>query len=886
MCKRIYSILLCLLLIPALLIPVSATEVEEEPAVLIREMEISTAEEFLEFAENCRLDSFSQNLHVYLKKDIDLTGCDFEGVPVFSGTFWGMGHCVSGLNIVADGSNQGLFRYLAEGAVIRNLTVKGQVQPGGSRGNVGGIVGTNSGEILGCNFEGTVSGGDCVGGIAGENGVTGIIESCSAAGDIHGDHFVGGIAGQNYGVIRKAKNEAQINTTPQQNIVDISDISLQSLTSSESANTVTDIGGIAGISSGVVRECENCGAVGYRQMGYNIGGIVGTQSGYIVDCENHGQINGRKEVGGIVGQMEPVSLIEFSEDTFQILKQQLVNMTGTVNQAAVNAQNNANQITGQIGVLRNQAQTAKNAVQALLPGGDDYSILDVDSILAAQSTLTKTISAMPGTVRSIASAANNTVNGLSQDLSTLSSQIGAMGYTLDNDYKNLGGSITDISDLDTPDLLPGKVESCYNFGEVFADLNVGGIAGAISIENDLDTLEDLNQLGDLSLNFNSEVRAVILDCENSGVISGNKQNAGGIVGWQSLGLVKSSTNTGSVNAEGGNHAGGISGTSSGYIRNCFANCEVSASSYIGGIAGSGTIVSDSIAHVKLTGGQERVGSILGWADAPLAETQDPIQHNYYLAIGVDVGAVDGISYDEQAQPLDQNAFMALTDLPDTFKTATVSFCFEDGTVQEVQLPVGGRLRDSQIPEIPNREGFRSKWAGLEEADLSNISFDMRFEVESTAYAATIASDQTRSDGRPLLLLEGSFHYDDVVSVARSEAEPSLGDELAVTEVWEITAPPSAIQARLLVPDPSVTEGLHLYSSSEDGVWKELTAYRNGSYLVFTVSAQQMQIALVQEQQDLTLWFIAGGAVLAAVAAVVIAVVIRKKKRKSTVAEQV
>lgn len=884
MIKRIYSILVCLLLLSAILISASATEAEEEPAVQIRKIEISTAEEFLEFAENCRLDSFSQNLYVYLKEDIDLTGCDFEGIPTFSGTFWGMRRCISGLSITGDGSNLGLFRYLTEGAVVRDLNVSGHIQPGGSRGNVGAVVGTNGGEIRNCNFEGTVSGGDCVGGIAGENAVTGMIENCTAAGEIHGDHFVGGIVGQNNGVIRKAKNEALINTTPQQNEVEIADISLENLTNSESASTVTDIGGIAGISSGVIRESENYGGVGYRQMGYNIGGIAGTQSGYIVDCQNYGDIQGRKEVGGIVGQMEPVTVIAFTEDTLQILKGQLNTMSGLVNQASGNAQSNANQIVGKIAVLQDQAQTAKDAVETLFSNDSSSGRPDTDTILAAQSTLTKTMESMPGTMRSIASAAQATVSGLSKDLNAISGQISAMGNTLNNASENLGGTITDISDQDTPELLTGKIEKCVNSGAILADLNVGGIAGAMAMENDLDVWEDVQQLGDTSLNFNSEVRVVILDCENSGTVTGKKQNAGGIVGWQSLGLVKASMNTGSVDATGGNYAGGISGTSTGYIRNCFANCEVSASSYLGGIAGSGTIVSDSIAHVKLTDGKERIGSILGWADAPLAETQDPIRNNYYLVIGTDLGAVDGVSYDNQAQPLEQDAFIELPELPDAFKTATVSFCFEDGTVQQVQLPVGSPLLDSQIPEIPHKEGFRSKWAGLEDADISNIAFDMRFMVESTAYATTIASEQTRSDGRPLLLMEGSFHYNDVVSISGLDAEPSLREDLLVTEVWGITAPQSATQARFLLPDPSTTEALHLYACVEDGLWKEITTHKNGSYLVFAVDDQQMQIALVQEQQDLTIWFVAGGAVLLATA-VGVALVIRKKKRKHKFAEQ-
>ena len=85
--------------------------------------------------------------------------------------------------------------------------------------------------------------------------------------------------------------------------------------------------------------------------------------------------------------------------------------------------------------------------------------------------------------------------------------------------------------------------------------------------------EDWSIRGENSLNFESELRAVILDCDNSGIIAAGKQNAGGIVGFQSLGLVKTSRNSGKLDAENADYVGGISGRSMGFIRNCFANCE-------------------------------------------------------------------------------------------------------------------------------------------------------------------------------------------------------------------------------------------------------------------------------------------------------------------------
>ena len=115
--KRIFSITLCFVLVMGFALPVFA---EETTAQLF----ISTAEEFLAFAENCRLDSYSQNLTVCLKKDIDLSDTAFESIPIFSGNFDGKGHTIYGL------SGQALFCYIS-GATIQNVAVTGDVNMSG-----------------------------------------------------------------------------------------------------------------------------------------------------------------------------------------------------------------------------------------------------------------------------------------------------------------------------------------------------------------------------------------------------------------------------------------------------------------------------------------------------------------------------------------------------------------------------------------------------------------------------------------------------------------------------------------------------------------------------------------------------------------------------------
>lgn len=79
-------------------------------------------------------------------------------IPTFAGIFDGSGFTISNVKLTGDGSAVGLFRYVQEGAKVRNLTVTGEVSPSGSQDQVGGIVGVNYGSIENCKFTGNVVG--------------------------------------------------------------------------------------------------------------------------------------------------------------------------------------------------------------------------------------------------------------------------------------------------------------------------------------------------------------------------------------------------------------------------------------------------------------------------------------------------------------------------------------------------------------------------------------------------------------------------------------------------------------------------------------------------------------------------------------------------------
>lgn len=880
--RSILCILLLLSLLAAIILPVFAEEEEDVPEGT--QLHISNVNEFQHFAEECVRDAYSQNMTVYLDADLDLTDTEFSGIPIFCGTLEGGNHTIRGLSLTGEGSVTGLFRYLTRSAVVKDLIVLGNVLPTGSRQSVGGLAGSNAGTILNCRFHGEVSGTDSIGGLVGVNEVSGIVENCQTFGHIYGNHFVGGAVGTNYGLVRGCKNKAAINTRQEDNQIQSVTLTPDLILGKESASTVTDLGGIVGTTTGVIRGCKNGGNVGYPHMGYNVGGIAGSQKGYITECENLADVNGRKEVAGIAGQQEPVAKITYTEDTLQILKGQLATTSALADRASSNIHSNAQDLSADISNLYDQAGIALDAVEELLPTEEDPHFPDHDSIIAAQNTLSSAIGSMQGSVGSINHSAQATISTAAADIRAITNQINAISRTLDTAADNLGGTITDISDNDTEEEFNGKISQCKNIGDISGDLNVGGIVGAIAWENDKDPENDLDVTGDRSLNFDSELRAVILDCQNKGSITLKKHNAGGIAGVATLGLVKNCLNTGLLEAEGADYVGGIVGLGNGFIRQCSAKCKITGSSFLGGIAGKAPIATDCRSMVLIEDGTEKLGSILGIAAENKKETENPIANNFYLPLADHLGAIDGIDYSGVADSLSRGAFLALDDLPSTFMKATLTFMHPDQGPVDLVIPLGRKVSYVQVPPLPPRDGYIAQWKHLDELDLNNVFLDLTLEPEYIPCHSVLQSSLTRENGKPVLLVEGQFHDAVELELLPSESIPTLPSGYTAIEAWQLPEldTEGSRPIHLSVPEFLDVDSGRIWVQHQDDTWEELPTETDGSYLVFTAAPTDKAVCLAKAPavSVTQILLIAAGGCAVVLLAVTLILVKKRKKRKN------
>jgi len=220
---------------------------------------ISTREELNSIGHNPRL----MQRHFKLARDLDLAGID--SYPIgnldypYRGIFDGNRHALSNLRVRGE-SYLGFFGRLAGGSMVKDL----------------GVVDVN---IIGSDNAGS---GDYVGGLAGSN--SGNLIRCYSTGSIIGQGHVGGLVGMNSGEVTNCYSSS---------IVVGTGIDPRALGRS------SGVGGLVGTNTSVVTGCHSDSAVTGRMC---IGGLVGYNwPGTVTQCYSTGSVAGNRLIGGLVG---------------------------------------------------------------------------------------------------------------------------------------------------------------------------------------------------------------------------------------------------------------------------------------------------------------------------------------------------------------------------------------------------------------------------------------------------------------------------------------------------------------------------------------------------------------------------------------------------------
>ena len=930
---------------------VTALAAEKPAAEEYETIEISTAKELIELSQQCSMDVWSRNKRIVLQEDISLKNSDYAPIPTFGGIFDGNGHTVSGLELTQSVTPVGFISTVQEQGVVKNLKVSGTIAPEGEGTCAGGIAGENNGLITGCSFFGNVIGAGRVGGVAGVNALTGQIADCGSNGTIIGEKMTGGIAGCNLGSVIWCKNYAYINTVSTDPSISLEDIhfdfvfDVSRMTSVDTGRAASDTGGIAGYSRGILEECVNSAPVGYPHIGYNAGGIAGRSCGYIRSCENAADIYGRKDVGGIVGQMEPYIRQNVTESALEKLDFQLDELNVLLNRTLDTADFSVNIVTSRLnqvaGYLDDAAEAAQNihtygSVTSTVTGSGsadgngsvtvkpsvsgnglteenghsgpvngNISASTQISITTQLNGLSSAILGMSGQMKLLNGEVSGISGNLREDLKAVQNQIHAISdtamslFTVDDEEDML----VDSSETDVERMTHGKALACENSGKVNGDINVGGIAGSMAMEYELDPEDDISSGLNGMQRRKLELRAVAESCVNTGEIIAKRSYAGGICGRMELGLITQAENYGDVISESGDYVGGIAGLTASTVRQCAAKCTLSGDKYVGGIVGSGvsedlnggtSTVAGCAAMVEIAACEEYGGAVSGVDSGNFTE-------NYFVSD--ELAGINRRSYAGRAEPVVYEELFQSASAPDAFRQLTLTFVADGKELKKVPFAYGESFDGDIFPELPRKEGHYAEW---DRSDLQNLHFDTIVEAVYTPYVSALANQEKRPDGRNIFLVEGQFDEAAQLVTAKVPGTPEAfgiipknwADFLAksftgttvcreITEQWQLAIPEDGVKNHTIryLPPEETDENFRI-CVKEGQVWNEVSTETIGSYLTFETAGNAVEIAVLSVVEVWWVWLIAALLLLLLLAAAVRLLYKRagRKKRERLLAE--
>ena len=326
-----------------------------------------------------------------------------------------------------------------------------------------------------------------------------------------------------------------------------------------------------------------------------------------------------------------------------------------------------------------------------------------------------------------------------------------------------GSVYVDISELADSMTGDGKVIGCDNSGEIYADSQGGGIIGSISMETVKNAGKKILDLGfgdnddddededDDSNSITRHVMAAVFMSVNTGSVTVKGSYAGGVVGRAEYGLINSCENYGDILADGGNYAGGIAGRSDLLIKDCYTLSGVSGDGYVGGVAGRAEDVTGCYvcSYLDLDSYVQSTGAVAGKAKGTISD-------NYFVDNGY--GAVDGVTKEAEAVPMDYASLLDLKTMPENFQKFTIRFMDGDDVIWQNTYAYGDVLTEDEYPKLPDAGDGYVYW---EKKDVSPIHRNITVHAVYRAYMPSLGSAQ---DGSDPVLFGGNFYPDTTLTV--------------------------------------------------------------------------------------------------------------------------
>lgn len=322
----------------------------------------------------------------------------------------------------------------------------------------------------------------------------------------------------------------------------------------------------------------------------------------------------------------------------------------------------------------------------------------------------------------------------------------------------------------------------------------------------------------------------------------------------------------------GTYAGGIAGYSTAEIGNSYAKLDMYGKRYVGGIAGYGTVIHDCIAMADIVKAEQFIGAVAG--NVTEVDSKSVYNNLYYSQSNF---GIDGISYLGIAEGKTFDELLSTGRLPEGFSNMTLTFEADGSVVKTLRVPFGSAVLSSDIPAVPNKDGFRGVWS---RSDFTNIVEDEVIKATYTRINTLLQSDLLRK-GRPVMVTMGEFAPGDKLLVSEEKKENSLYDYQ-----YHIVIPEDGLSAHQLryQPENDNVNVYYLPDINKGNIFTMKKAGSFGRYATIDVTGNEFDMAIVEIDEGMVkLLFFLIIAIPIAVTVIIIILVVRhnlKKKKKA------
>lgn len=477
---------------------------------------------------------------------------------------------------------------------------------------------------------------------------------------------------------------------------------------------------------------------------------------------------------------------------------------------------------------------------------------------SALDTLDKNSGLLTSDLQEVRRASDALISVANMYSTQLSNDIMAVNASINDTYRLIDDLITgtenegikylfsDVSESDNPDMINGRTVSCTNYGTASGDINVGGIAGNMSVDDE--NLESsVIRTFELKTGEGYAISSIVQDCENDGLVRLRSSCGGGIAGNMEHGCVISCRGYGGILSDEGNFVGGIAGYSEGSVVSSYALCSLSGNGPAGGVAGYAERVKNCVSMPVFGEVSGKCGAVAGQilrdSGTESIDSSD-FYGNYYVSN--DYYGIDDISYDGIASEIDYEDALQIAGIPDEFEDLKVIFVADGRILSEVSASYGDRVESLTLPNIPDKDGSYGMWPDL--TDI-RVTGNLMIEADYVSHVAVIRSDAEYEDsGKPLALMQGQFKEADSLRAESVEATFEPADGTAYTDVtiysvgFEGSGDLNAFTCTLRLYSPY--DEYRVWVRDGNG-WKEADFTAEGSYAQLGMDSPIAMYAIAQ-----------------------------------------